>query len=103
MLLLLVLQKMVTLAVLEVLAVVLTSVILVVVPVVEPISVCVVSLEAVVVPLHRLLNHVGSECRMVVVGGWHGAKSFLLLERVPRMLVAATMRARPRSWPVVPA
>ena len=103
MVLLLVLQKMVTLAVLEVLAVVLTSVILVVVPVVEPISVCVVSFEAVVAPLYRLLDHVGSDCQMVFVGGWHRAKSFLLLERAPRMLVAAVVRARPRSWPVVPA
>ena len=98
MVLLLVLQKMVTLVVLEVLAVVLTSVILVV----EPISVCIVSLEAVVAPLHQLLDHVGSECQMVVVGGWHGAKSFLLPERAPRMLVAAAVRARPCSWPVVP-
>ena len=83
------------------LAVVLTSVILVVVPVVEPISICVVSLEAFVALLHRLLDHVGSEGRMVVVGGWHGAKSFLLPERAPRMLVAIATRARPRSWPVV--
>ena len=86
-----------------VLAVVLTSVILVVVPVVEPISICVVSLEVVVAPFHRLLVHVESEGRMVVVGGWHGAKSFLLPERAPRMLVAAIVRARPCSWPVVPA
>ena len=84
------------------LAVVLTSVILVVVPVVEPISVCVVLLEAFVAFLHRLLDHVGSDGRMVVVGGWHGAKSFLLPERAPRMLVAIAGRARPRSWPVVP-
>ena len=103
MVLLLVLQKMVTLAVLEVLAVVLTWVKIVVVLVVEPIFVCVVSLEAVIAPLHQLLDHVGSECRMVVVGGWHGAKSFCLPERAPRMLVAAVVRARPRSWPVVPA
>ena len=82
---------------------VLTSVILVVVPVVELISVCVVSLEVVVAPLHRLLDHVGSECRMVVVGGWYRAKSFLLPECAPRMLVAAAVQTRPRSWPVVPA
>ena len=85
-----------------VLAVVLTSVILGVVPVIEPISVCVVSLEAVVAPPHRLLDHVGSEGRMVVEGGWHGAKSFLLPEHAPRMLVAIAARARPQSWPVVP-
>ena len=97
MVLLLVLQKMVTLAVLEVLAVVLTSIILVVVPVVEPISVCVVSLEAFDALLHQLLDHMGSEDRMVVVGGWHGAKSFLLLEHALRMLVAITTQARPRS------
>ena len=81
---------------------VLTSVILVVVPVVELISVCVVSLEAFIGLPHQLLDHVGSEGRMVVVGGWHGAKSFLLPERAPRMLVSIAARARPRSWPVVP-
>ena len=85
MLLLLLLQKMVTLAVL---AVVLTSVILVVVPVVELISICVVSLEAFVALPDQLLDHVGSEGRMVVVGGWHGANSFFLPEHAPRMLVA---------------
>ena len=52
---------------------------------------------------HQLLDHVGLECQMVVVGGWHGAKSFLLSERAPRMLVAAVVQARPRSWLVVPA
>ena len=52
MLLLLQLQKMVTLVVLAVLVVVLTLVILAVVSVVEPISVCVVSLEAFVALLH---------------------------------------------------
>ena len=94
MLLLLLLQMMVTLAVL---AVVLTLVILMVVPVVEPISEYVVSLEAVVALLHRLLDPVGSEGQMVVVGGWHGAKSFLLPERAARMLVAIIAWARPRS------
>ena len=85
------------------LAVVLTSVILVVVHVVEPISVCVVSLEAFVALSHQLFDHVGSEGRMFVVEGWHGAKSFFLLERAPRMLVAIAARVCPRSWPVVPA
>ena len=99
MLLLLLLQRMVTLAVLAVLAVVLTLVILVVVPMVGPISVCVVSLEAVVAPCHQLLELVELEGRTVVVGGWHGAKSFLLPERALTMLVAE--RARPSSWPVV--
>ena len=51
------------------LAVVLTSVILVVVPLVEPISVYVVSLEVVIALPHQLLDLVGSEDRMVVVGG----------------------------------
>ena len=60
MLLLLLLQKMVTLVVL---AVVLTLVILVVVFVVEPISVCVVLLEAFVAPLHQLIDHVESRIR----------------------------------------
>ena len=69
------------------LAVVLTSVTLVVVPLLELISVYVISLEAFVALPHQLLDHVGSEDRMVVVGGWHGAKSFLLPERAPRMLV----------------
>ena len=84
------------------LAVVLTSVILVVVPVVDPISICVISLEAFVALPHQLLDHMGSEGWMVVVGGWHGAKVFLLPEHAPRMLVAIAVRARPRSWPVVP-
>ena len=104
MLLLLLLQKMVTLAVLVVLAVVLTLVIHVVVFIVESISICVVSLEAFVALLHQLLDYVGSEDRMVVVGGWHGAKFFLLPKRATKMigrLVAITVRARPRSWPVV--
>ena len=78
MLLLLLLQKMVMLAVLAVLAVVLTLVMFVVISVVESISVCVVSLEAFVAPLHQLLDHVGSEDWTVVVGGWHGAKFFFL-------------------------
>ena len=66
----------------------------------EVISVCVVSIEGSVALPHELLDYVGSKGRMVVVGGWHGAKSFLLQERALRMLVA--VRARPRSWPVVP-
>ena len=107
MLLLLLLQKMVTLVVLAVLAVLLTLVIPValtlvipvVVVVVEPIFVCVISLEAFVALLHRLPDHMESEDRMVVVGGWYGAKFFLLLERGARMLVA--VRSHPRSWPVV--
>ena len=45
----------------------------------------VVSLEAVVAPLHGMLVHMGLECRVVVMGGCHGAKSFLLPERAPRM------------------
>ena len=99
MLLLLLLQMMVMLAVL---VVVLTLVILVVISVVEPISVCIVSLEAVVAPLHQLLDHVESKGRMVVVGGWHGDKFFFLPEHATRMLVAIAVRARPHSWPVVP-
>ena len=85
-----------------VLAVVLTLVILMVVPVVESISVYVVSLEAFVALPHQLLDHVGLEDRMVVVGGCHGAKSFLLSERAPSILVVIAARACPRSWPVVP-
>ena len=41
---------------------------------------------------------------MVFVGGWHGAKFFLLPEHAVRMiglLVAITVQARPHSWPVV--
>ena len=105
MLLLLPLQMMVMLAVL---AVVLIVVIFVVVSVVLSISVCVVSLEAFVAPLHQLqvgmLDHVGSEDQMTVVGGWHGTKLFLLPEHAARtisLLVAIAVWARPRSWPVV--
>ena len=99
---------MVKLAVLAVLAVVLTLVIFVVVSVVLSISVCVVSLEAFVAPLHQLqvgaLDHMGLEDRMADVGGWHITKFFLLPEHVARMislLVAIAVRTRPCSWLIV--
>ena len=81
---------------------VLFVVIFVVVSVVLSVSICAVSLEAVVAPLHQLqmktLAYVGSKDLMAVLRGWHGTKFFLLPERAPRMinlLVAIAVQAHP--------
>ena len=69
---------------------VLFAVIFVVVSVVLLLSVCIVSFEAFVAPLHQLqaemLGHMGSEDWMAVLEGWHGTKFFFLLERAARIM-----------------